>query len=189
MINQSSIPPSMTIFFFFFFFFFLLVPCTAQISFNFTSFNRDINHINCTGDAKSSDPVIQLTLILNKPMTESTGRATYFKPMHLWDKATGALADFNTHFSFVINSLNQTPYADGMAFFLAPVGFPILDVQEGRGLGLVSGQQIFNPTFNSLPANQFVAVEFDTFINNQWDPPFEHVGININSLVSVQNVT
>ncbi|CAL5438510.1 unnamed protein product [Camellia sinensis] len=167
MINQSSIPPSMTIFFFFFFFFFLflLVPCTAQISFNFTSFNRDINHINCTGDAKSSDPV------------------------HLWDKATGALADFNIHFSFVINSLNQTPYADGMAFFLAPVGFPIPDVQEGRGLGLVSGQQIFNPTFNSLPANQFVVVEFDTFINNQWDPPFEHVGININSLVSVQNVT
>ncbi|CAL5438464.1 unnamed protein product [Camellia sinensis] len=76
-----------------------------------------------------------------------------------------------------------------MAFFLAPVGFPIPDVQKGRGLGLVSGQQIFNPTFNSLPANQFVAVEFDTFINNQWDPPFEHVGININSLVSVQNVT
>ncbi|KAL7199732.1 hypothetical protein ACSBR2_021940 [Camellia fascicularis] len=156
----------MTIFFFFFFFFFLflLVPCTAQISFNFTSFNRDINHINCTGDAKSSDPVIQLTLILNKPMTESTGRATYFKPMHLWDKATGALADFNTHFSFVINSLNQTPYADGMAFFFASVGFPIPSVQEGR-------------------------VEFDTFINNEWDPPFEHVGININSLVSVQNVT
>ncbi|CAL5434652.1 unnamed protein product [Camellia sinensis] len=167
MINQSSIPPSMTIFFFFFFFFFLflLVPCTAQISFNFTSFNRDINHINCTGDAKSSDPV------------------------HLWDKATGALADFNIRFSFVINSLNQTPYADRMAFFLAPVGFPIPDVQEGRGLGLVSGQQIFNPTFNSLPANQFVAVEFDTFINNQWDPPFEHVGININTLVSMQNVT
>ncbi|XP_028110908.1 agglutinin-2-like [Camellia sinensis] len=122
------------------------VPCTAQISFNFTSFNRDINHINCTGDAKSSDP------------------------LHLWDKATGALADFNIHFSFVINSLNQTPYEDGMAFFLAPVGFPIPDVQEGRGLGLVSSQQIFNPTFNSLPTNQFVAVEFDTFINNQWDP-------------------
>ncbi|KAL7227630.1 hypothetical protein ACSBR1_022493 [Camellia fascicularis] len=182
----------MTIFFFFFFFFFflfLLVPCTAQISFNFTSFNRDINQINCTGHASCSDLVIQLTLILNKPMTSSTGRATYFKPMHLWDNATGALADFNTHFSFVINTLNQTPYADGMAFFLAPVGFPIPGVQEGRGLGLVSGHQIFNPTFNSSSANQFVAVEFDTFCNNEWDPPKEHVGININNLISVQNVT
>ncbi|CAL5434667.1 unnamed protein product [Camellia sinensis] len=180
MISQSSIPPSMTIFFFFFFLFFLflLVPCTAQISFNFTSFNRDINHINYTGDASSSDPVIQLTLISNKPMTTSTGRATYFKPMHLWDKATGALADFNTHFSFVINSLNQTPYADGIAFFLAPVGFPIPAAQEGSGIGLVSREQVFNPVFHSS-SNPFVAVEFDTYHNPEDDPPSDHVGIQV----------
>ncbi|CAL5438486.1 unnamed protein product [Camellia sinensis] len=187
MISQSSIPPSMTIFFFFFFLFFLflLVPCTAQISFNFTSFNRDINHINYTGDALSSDPVIQLTLISNKPMTTSIGRATYFKPMHLWDKATGALADFNTHFSFVINSLNQTPYADGIAFFLAPVGFPIPAVQEGSGIGLVSREQVFNPVFHSS-SNPLVAVEFDTYHNPEYDPPSDHVGIDINYIQSIK---
>ena len=62
--------------------------------------------------------VIQLTgSILTKQLV---GRATYFESMHLWDKASRSLTDFTTHFSFVIDSLNQPDYADGLAFFLAP---------------------------------------------------------------------
>lgn len=41
---------------------------------------------------------------------------------------------------------------------------------------------------NSSIKNPFVAVEFDTCIN-PWDPLHDHVGININSMVSVTNVT
>ena len=36
--------------------------------------------------------------------------------------------------------------------------------------------------------NQIVGVEFDSF-ENQWDPSADHVGINVNSIKSVSNVT
>lgn len=36
--------------------------------------------------------------------------------------------------------------------------------------------------------NPFVAVEFDIY-KNHWDPPKEHVGVNINSMRSVNNLT
>ena len=64
--------------------------------------------------------VIQLTgSILTKQLL---GRTTYFESTHLWDKASRSLTDFSTHFSFVIDSLNQPDYADGLAlsFFLVP---------------------------------------------------------------------
>ena len=41
--------------------------------------------------------------------------------MHLWDKDSRNLTDFSTHFSFVIDSQNQS-YADGLAFYLAVGG-------------------------------------------------------------------
>ncbi|THG10791.1 hypothetical protein TEA_010699 [Camellia sinensis var. sinensis] len=94
--------------------------------------------------------------------------------MQLWDKPSGgALADFNTHFSFVIDSQNKTSYANGITFFLALVGSPI-PFQEGSGIGLVSREQVFNPAFNSS-SNPFVAVEFDTYHNPEYDPLSDHV--------------
>nr|POE96711.1 galactose-binding lectin [Quercus suber] len=76
--------------------------------------------------------------------------------MHLWDKASRSLKDFTTHFSFVIDSLNQPDYADGLAFFLAPSDSKI-------PIGAMS--------------------------NNEWDPPGEHAGIDINSIKSAANVS
>ncbi|KAK3016248.1 hypothetical protein RJ639_006079 [Escallonia herrerae] len=145
------------------------------------SFNPNIHEIEYHGEATPSDPVIQLTRNQSdKQLTSSTGIVTYHEPMHLWDKTSGNLADFTTKFSFIINSQNRLRYADGMTFFLAPVGFRIPDVQDGSSPGLVSGSQELNSTLNP-----FVAVEFDTF-RNSWDPPNDHVGININSMISVK---
>ncbi|KAM7474823.1 hypothetical protein LguiB_022066 [Lonicera macranthoides] len=162
-------------------------PSSSQkLSFNYTNFNPNIHELNYYGDATPSDPVIQLTINQkDKNMYSSTGRVTYFKPMQLWDKSAKAQADFTTHFSFIIKSQNRTAYGDGIAFFLAPVNFPLPQVQEGGGLGLVCGNQIFNSSLNP-----FVAVEFDTFVNG-WDPNpgNDHVGINVNSMISVKNVT
>ncbi|KAL7199639.1 hypothetical protein ACSBR2_021849 [Camellia fascicularis] len=115
----------MTIFFFILFFLLLVPYCdAAQLSFSFTSFNPNIQDIEYDRHASASNKVIQPTLNQNdKTMTSSSGRAKYFKPMQLWDKASGgALANFNTHFSFIIDSQNKTSYADGITFFLAPVG-------------------------------------------------------------------
>ena len=50
-------------------------------------------------------------------------------------------------------------------------------------MGLTSLDQVLN-TSN----NRFVTVEFDIF-TNEWDPPGEHVGIDINSLKSKANVS
>ncbi|KAJ0078157.1 hypothetical protein Patl1_37079 [Pistacia atlantica] len=90
------------------------------------------------------------------------GRATYSQPMRLWHNATGRLTDFQ--FSFVIDSDNRTAYGDGIAFFPAPQGskIPI---------------SVTKKEWNSIS------------IGNTWDPPGEHVGINIDSMRSVSNIT
>ncbi|KAE8010472.1 hypothetical protein FH972_006840 [Carpinus fangiana] len=75
----------------------------------------------------------------------------------LWDSHTRRLADFTTHYFFTIDTQGASSYGQGLAFFLAPVGFEI-------------------------PPNS--AVEFDSFVNTEWDPSFEHVGINNNSISS-----
>ncbi|KAL8209259.1 hypothetical protein R6Q57_008671 [Mikania cordata] len=110
-------------------------------------------------------------------MHQSSGRLTYQKLFHLWDQNS------TTRFTFTINTGNQDVYGDGMTFFLAPDGFQIPSKQEGGGIGLTGGDQVLNSTLNP-----FVAVEFDTF-RNDWDPVGDHVGININSMISVTNVT
>ncbi|XP_028785264.1 L-type lectin-domain containing receptor kinase IX.1-like [Neltuma alba] len=127
------------------------------------------------------------------PFTDGVGRATYHLPMHLWDKATGKLTDFSTNFTFVIfsnNSLNES--GDGMAFFLAPKDSKLPNIPErgGGGLGLIS---LINATdlplmgLNNSTDHPFVAVEFDIF-RNYWDPPYIHVGVDINSTNSVSSV-
>jgi hypothetical protein len=90
---------------------------------------------------------------------------------------------FHYHFLFVIDSQNRTSYGDGLAFFLAPPnGSTIPDVSLGGAMGLTKYNETFNSTHNAL-----VVVEFDIF-SNTGDPPGVHVGIDINSKLSVANV-
>ncbi|GJT22099.1 L-type lectin-domain containing receptor kinase IX.1-like protein, partial [Tanacetum coccineum] len=76
------------------------------------------------------------------------GQAQYTDAVPIWDSNTGKLSDFTTHFTFTIDTRNNSLYGHGLVFFLAPVGFDI-------------------------PPN-----------SAEWDPPFEHVGINNNSIGS-----
>ncbi|XP_042484973.1 L-type lectin-domain containing receptor kinase IX.1-like [Macadamia integrifolia] len=113
------------------------------------------------------------------------GRASYGKSVHLWEKKTRKLTDFTSHFSFKITSDNNdaTPPGDGIAFFLTDTrNSAISNSTVGGGLG------IFSSTSTANVSNSIVAVEFDTF-KNKWDPDGNHIGININSSVSVRNVT
>ncbi|KAG6789638.1 hypothetical protein POTOM_005756 [Populus tomentosa] len=167
-------------------FFTLIIPSASGLSFNFTSFivGADQN-ISYEQDAFPAEGAVQLTKSLRDAnMNLSFGRATYSKPMQLWDEASGNLTDFTTHFSFSINSQNKTLYGDGLAFFLAPEGSKLpSNLSQGAGLGLARNDQQLNTT-----DNHFVAVEFDIF-KNDFDPPGEHVGIDINSMQSVNNIT
>ncbi|XVF67318.1 hypothetical protein PTKIN_Ptkin10aG0111400 [Pterospermum kingtungense] len=151
-----------------------------SINFNFTFFNPNDRQIVYEGDAGASSNVIQLTANrIDKGLDGSIGRATYYNPMHLWDNSSGNLvvADFTTRFSFVIDSLrNKTLKGDGFAFFLAPNGSKIKP-PGGGWFGLESN--------DSTVDSKFVAVEFDTFHNDQWDPfefGIDHVAIDVNSV-------
>ncbi|KAF8032051.1 hypothetical protein BT93_D1071 [Corymbia citriodora subsp. variegata] len=155
-----------------------------NISFNFPSFQSNDQRITFQGNASIVNSHIQLTEgePLECPM-DAVGRATYQQPMHLWDSSTRNVADFVSQFTFAINSHRNDSHADGLVFFFAPNGSQIPEHSEGCFLGLT------NSTSNSTNSSTaFVAVEFDTFYDhatNAWDPPCDHVGIDVNSLDSV----
>ncbi|XWS54601.1 hypothetical protein CRYUN_Cryun10bG0102700 [Craigia yunnanensis] len=157
----------------------VIFPLAASLSFNFTSFDSSNLKKSYKGDATPIDSVIQLT----KSDVWKSGHAIYAEPMHLWDRSSGSLADFTTHFSFSINAQNNVTHADGLSSFIASLQYQIPNVANGSGIALASGEQVKDST-----ENPFVAVEFDTF-HNGWDPENDHVGIDVNSLESSASVT
>ncbi|KAK3016246.1 hypothetical protein RJ639_006077 [Escallonia herrerae] len=165
--------------------FFLITPCfAAPLAFNFTGFAPNDGKRISYERAYPADGTIQLVTNQNDLNTAArVGRATYMNPMHLWDKASRNLTDFTTYFSFTINSQGSTTYGDGLTFFLAPAGSR-LPIKPRKGGSLALTNQPLNST-----GNRFVAVEFDIFHDQGWDPEHEHVGIDINSLQSATNVT
>ncbi|PKI33221.1 hypothetical protein CRG98_046390 [Punica granatum] len=155
-------------------------PISEALSFNYKVFNGADPNITYERAYVNAEGAIQLTA----DNRASIGRATYSKPMQLWDKSTRNLTDFETYFSFIIDSNNRTGFGDGLAFFLAPVGSRIPDdLTKGGTLGLTSMEQ-----FQNSSSNPFVAVEFDVY-KNPWDPPGTHAGIDIDSMVSVTNIS
>ncbi|MFS7920043.1 putative legume lectin domain, concanavalin A-like lectin/glucanase domain superfamily [Helianthus anomalus] len=142
-------------------FFLALIPYAASITFNFTNITPlNSLDIKYEGDAAcTSDAGIQLTKESNSE--GSAGRATYAKRLHLWDRSSSYLASFSTRFSFVIESSMSAGYADGLTFFLAEDKYSI---NYGGAMGLP-----FDVAANES-RYPFVAVEFDTYCNYEWDP-------------------
>ncbi|XP_061371990.1 lectin-related protein-like [Gastrolobium bilobum] len=161
-------------------FFFLLlnkVNSTESTSFSFTKFVPNNINLLLQGDALvTSTGKLQLTKVENgNPIYNSLGRALFATPIHMWDNSTGQVASFVTSFTFVIKAPNKTKAADGIAFFLAPI-----DTQPQKPGGLLG---LFSDK-NYNRSNQIVAVEFDTFYNEDWDPKNPHIGIDVNSIKS-----
>ncbi|TXG71785.1 hypothetical protein EZV62_000364 [Acer yangbiense] len=159
-------------------------PSLYAISFNYPNFSNNTG-IKTSRDASfTSNGILSLTnnqADMNREF--SVGRALYAEEMHLWDAGTGQIADFSTHFSFNISQLPGGSSGDGLAFFLSPNGSQVPEHAGGGYLGLVIDSSYLNQSENPI-----VAVEFDTF-KNGWDPSDNHVGININSIQSVTNLT
>ncbi|XP_047978744.1 L-type lectin-domain containing receptor kinase IX.1-like [Salvia hispanica] len=161
----------------------LLTTSTASpLSFNLSPITRDQDSVlRFQGSAYISPEGLQVTT--NEKSSNGTqliGRATYAEPLHLWDKATGNLTDFNTHFSFVIQATGCA--ADGLAFFLSPLNSTIPAKSSGAGLGLAPWSAAHAPLISQVP---FLAVEFDTFSTSEFnDPQGQHVGIDVRSLNS-----
>ncbi|KAF8411332.1 hypothetical protein HHK36_003879 [Tetracentron sinense] len=162
----------------------LLPKATPSTVFNFSSFPPNTPDIDFSGDAfASGENVIQLTRNqADDNLLNSSGRAVYATPIQLWDPHTRVAADFITHFQFIIKGIDQEFYGDGLSFFMAPVGSVLPKDSTGQWLGL------FNSSTNNSASTKIVAVEFDTF-KNDWDPDDNHVGIDVNSIVSVTNIS
>ncbi|KAJ7958474.1 Lectin-like receptor kinase [Quillaja saponaria] len=148
---------------------------STPLTFNFNHFDASANDIVYEGDAQPFSGAIELN---NNVLICSVGRATYAKPLHLWDSSMGILTDFTTRFSFRISQRNAS---DGFAFFLASVAYQIPPNSVGGYLGLLK-----STTNVGVPQIQIVMVEFDTFHNDKYDPPGEqHIGINNNNMSSL----
>ncbi|KAL6347555.1 hypothetical protein AAG906_026080 [Vitis piasezkii] len=168
------------------FFFLIFFPSANSLSFNFSSFGSNNHNISFeeAGDAVySSDGCIQLTINQNdKQSNDSWGRVMYSERLYLWDQTSRNLTDFTSNFSFVINSQGSSQHADGLTFFLN--GTQLHTDTLGGTLGLANEKNETNKS-----AVTFIAVEFDTFTNAaKKDPEGEHIGIDINSMISVKTV-
>ncbi|XP_059077068.1 L-type lectin-domain containing receptor kinase IV.1-like [Cryptomeria japonica] len=108
---------------------------------------------------------------------------TYNQPISLWDNSS-FLANFSSHFKFLVSTSDHqsSHYRGGLAFFLTPSDLePPLNC-EGQWLGL------FNQSTEGNSSNQIVAVEFDKLKNDPFDPDDNHMGINVNSIVSKEDL-
>ncbi|XP_039174219.1 L-type lectin-domain containing receptor kinase IX.1-like [Eucalyptus grandis] len=147
----------------------------SSLSFNISSFDTNRGDILLEGVARIVYGSVELTSIDVTPFAQ-VGRIQYSKPINIWDSVTGRQADFFTRFSFTITTNNPTQYGDGIALFLAPVGFPVPPNSVGGFFGL------FNASTFDGHQNQIVMVEFDSWVNSEFDPSTQHIGINKNSL-------
>ncbi|CAN1284966.1 Alpha-methyl-mannoside-specific lectin [Linum perenne] len=153
---------------------------TASLSLNYTNFDKcSSNSIKLFDSAVCANSGIQLTGF----DYYITGQAQYSKPMRLWDSSTGKLTNFTTTFTFSMDNDNSSYACDGLAFFIASSNYSAPTVNASDGLlGLVDITHMYNST-----QNPFVAVEFDTYQNPDWDTwsGFSHVGIDVNSIKSI----
>ncbi|KAJ0242027.1 L-type lectin-domain containing receptor kinase IX.2 [Hirschfeldia incana] len=159
--------------------FFLLPFVVDSLYFNITSFqpNDPSENIAYHGDAApDGDGTVNFN---SDTRTSQVGWITYSKEVPIWSRRTGNASDFNTSFSFKIDTRNLSTDSHGICFFLAPMGAQLPAYTVGGFLGLF-GNNDYRSSFD------LVHIEFDTYSNPGWDPRDvgSHVGINNNSLVS-----
>ncbi|XP_004509712.1 lectin 11-like [Cicer arietinum] len=166
---------------------FLVTNVKCDFSFNFPNFppNTLEKGIGLANDATLKNGVIELTKKddYGNPVKHSAGQFGWIKPIRIYDKITGNVANFVTEFTFLVNTNGRRDHGDGFAFFMVSPKFKIPNKTKSEGgfLGM------FTPN-TALFTKQILLVEFDSFAN-EWDPSpvsqFSHIGIDVNSIKSV----
>ncbi|CAI9282365.1 unnamed protein product [Lactuca saligna] len=143
-----------------------------------SSFGSNNNEILYRGSAVPSSGAVQFTDV---NYVCQVGQAIYGDRVQMWDSSSGKVSDFSTRFSFTIDTDDQptSNYGDGFAFFLGPADFQIPPNSAGSFLGLYNLSN-----YRESSQNHMIHVEFDSFVDTDWDPLYEHVGINKNSIFS-----
>ncbi|XP_019193388.1 PREDICTED: probable L-type lectin-domain containing receptor kinase S.7 [Ipomoea nil] len=150
---------------------------SQKLIFDFPSFN--LTNLTLLGDSYVKNGVLGLTRRSRAP-SSSSGSALYKNPVCFFDKHANLAASFSTKFTFLIDSVNPWSSGGGFCFFLSPYNHTL--GSSGGFLGLVDSTQITK--------NRFVAVEFDTEQDLHFDDPDEnHVGLDIDTIVSVKTAS
>ncbi|CAN0915071.1 Probable L-type lectin-domain containing receptor kinase VII.2 [Linum grandiflorum] len=165
----------------FFFFFF-----TPSSSVDFI-FNSDFNSTNILtfGNATVTQSAAAAILTITDAVPFSLGRAFYPSPLPTTIEQEGinnssSIRPFHTSFIFsIVPPARPLLPGHGFAFLFSPVA----------GIrGAISSQHmgLFNLSNDGSPANRVFAVEFDVFMNQEFnDLNDNHVGVDVNSLTSV----
>ncbi|RYR65879.1 hypothetical protein Ahy_A03g011807 isoform B [Arachis hypogaea] len=136
------------------------------LAFNYDQFADRGDTLYTSGDVYDDNGSLQLT----EQKKDSFGRVTYYKQQG---------HRFHYPFHFFHQHPNKSYDGDGITFYLAQPSLPVPDPRDGSGIGLLSRDQLYTPNYTK--EHPFVAVEFDT-LSNDWDPPFDHVGIDIRDI-------
>ncbi|KAL7131494.1 hypothetical protein ABFS83_12G007200 [Erythranthe nasuta] len=134
------------------------------------------NALQLTPDTSSSESSMS--------MSYNSARILLKQPFRLWEEenhnngsTSVRVASFNT--SFLINVFRlRNDTSEGLAFVIAP-DLLLPPNSFGQFLGLT------NSMTDNRDSNKLVAVELDTF-KQYFDPDDNHVGIDVNSVVSVK---
>ncbi|KAJ1287651.1 hypothetical protein BS78_02G027300 [Paspalum vaginatum] len=118
-------------------------------------------------------------LLLTNNGTSIDGHAFLPALVPFKDSPNGTIRSFSAAFVFAIISASADLSSDGMAFVIAP-GTSFSNAAGSQYLGLQAGS-------NSTNGSHFFAVELDTIKNPEFhDVDYNHVGVDINALSSVQ---
>jgi hypothetical protein len=154
-------------------------------NFAFDAFEvADEEYLKRRGDSSINSGALQLTTDTTSDhdaISNRSGRIMYFKPFKLWSSSDDKQASFNSTFVININRLPGWTAGEGLAFLIAP-DISIPAASFGQWLGLT------NASTNGSQSNQIVAIEFDTE-KQDYDPDDNHIGLNINSVISTKNVS
>ncbi|KAF1863992.1 hypothetical protein Lal_00031137 [Lupinus albus] len=158
----------------FFFFIVNVITITAATTTTTTEFDfgtLTLSSLKLLGDAHLKNGTVSLTRDLAVP-NSGAGRVLYSRPIRFRQSGTHSPTSFSTFFSFSIMKLNPSSIGGGLAFLLSPDDESVGDA--GGFLGLGGG-------------GSFVAVEFDTRMDVEFkDINGNHVGVNLNTMVSTQ---
>ncbi|KAJ0013346.1 hypothetical protein Pint_20204 [Pistacia integerrima] len=164
-------------------FLFLSIPVSSQLNENelyFPGFKDLSANLTLSGAAKfEKDGVLCLT----NDSERLLGQAFYSLPIQFKNSTNGEVFSFSSSFALGIVPSYPNDGGHGMAFTISP-SKELNDTAARHYLGL------FNKTNNGNASNHLFAVEFDTVQSPEfYDIDGNHVGIDINSLISNESST
>lgn len=158
---------------------------TTAFAYNtFNSSSSDISLLTFLNDSRVNGS----TVLLNADASSATpfrnytcGKLLYTQPVQMRvpsnTTAPKSVASFNTCFTFSITGEGSA----GFAFLIATYDHYNFSVTGAGGASMC----VLNKTHNGDANNHVFAVEFDTWLNPEFnDPSDNHIGVNVNSMNS-----